>query len=285
MLCATWPQAARAAGPASTFDTGPENWQAAQSFFGTSPVEPPDYFATGGNPGGYIRLDDGDSGSNEQIAAFENLGTPFAGDRSGFYGGLFKFDLQLNGPGTRPAEASIGVGSTRLVGFERSAPGTTWRTFSKSLLENSWRFAGSGENPGPHPTKAQFKRVLAHLSRVAVIGDYQSASGEFANLDNVRLVAPHEVSRHLTLSYSLKRHRFKGRLSPHCFRSKHVLVRKARKGPDRTIRKVTTSGSGRFELEHHASPGVYYARAKKSFNPPAICRPASSTRIVVPQHA
>jgi hypothetical protein len=265
---------------ASTFKTGVQGWTYASNFFGLSLIQTPDHVSAGGNPGGYITQPDGDNGNSEDIGAFTNF-HQYPGDRSKYYGGLVKFDLKLNSPSTREAEAVLGSSAlhTTYYAFATPDPGTDWETYRIPLVQNAWTF---GAVKGSHPTKANFKGLLKKLSGVAVIADYLSTAGEIDSMDNYKLIPPKAFKRKLTLDYRGGPNKFEGRLSSSaslCRANTKVKILKIGRGPDHAIGSAKTNHKGEFSLAEKAKPGTYYATVPEKVKPPTICRAAASKNV------
>lgn len=78
---------AEAATLSSTFDTDADGWT------GNVPEGALSYVATGGNPGGHIRLTDTGAGVINGFASGALAGPSFSGDLSAFDGGTLSFDM------------------------------------------------------------------------------------------------------------------------------------------------------------------------------------------------
>jgi Ca2+-binding RTX toxin-like protein len=87
-------------------------------------------------------------------------------------------------------------------------------------------------------------------------------------------------SRTLTLGYSPKRKRFKGRLTsaePQCIGGQAVTIFKQREGDDLEIGEATTGASGGYKLKRRAKRGIYYSTVERSVvTGVAECDPATS---------
>jgi hypothetical protein len=90
-----------------------------------------------------------------------------------------------------------------------------------------------------------------------------------------------EVARELTLRYSAKRERFKGRLTTagpqECVDNQEVSIFRRAKGPDKHIGDAVTHPNGKYKLNKHARRGRYYSKAAEIVVPDvADCQPAKS---------
>jgi Laminin B (Domain IV) len=191
------PAAASAISASETFDTGLGGWVALQAPTDVPPMPPPDYHATGGNPGGYISLTDTNA-TTFGIATLRS-GSGFTGDFSGAYGGTLSFDLRTNtawaSTSFLPWISITGAGpQTAVCSFPTSAVPAdgNFHTLTATLTETakpgpdcSWE--DMLNNAGALFTNANFKAILASLQTITVSADVNSAAGETVSLDNVRL--------------------------------------------------------------------------------------------------
>ena len=89
------------------------------------------------------------------------------------------------------------------------------------------------------------------------------------------------VPRGLTLRYSTRRERFKGKLTApdasECADAREVSVFRKTSGPDRRVGKATTKASGAYRLTKHARRGKYYSTVDPETLPDvADCAAAAS---------
>ena len=89
------------------------------------------------------------------------------------------------------------------------------------------------------------------------------------------------VARGLTLGYSARRERFKGKLTapeaPECADDREVSIFRKTAGQDRRVGKATTKPNGAYRLAKHARRGRYYSTVKLETLPAvADCAAASS---------
>ncbi|MGH7453962.1 MAG: laminin B domain-containing protein, partial [bacterium] len=163
----------------SQFDTDDEDWRAVNNNMSI-----PTYFATGGNPGGYISITDNRSG----IAWYWQAPAKFLGDVSSAYGGSLSFDLKQSLTINQFDGIDIileGGGLTLVFNTPRN-PGTAWTSYSVSLIETAgWT---KTTLTGPPPTQAEMLSVLSSLTKLQIRGEYSSStSGDRTDLDNVVL--------------------------------------------------------------------------------------------------
>ena len=139
--------------------------------------------ATGGNPGGYLEATDRATGNYVHFLA----PSKYLGDKSGYYGGAFNFDMQRDsgtlGGAIPDILTLVGNGQT-LTWDAGSIPDADWTGYSVELVEGNFRFAN-----GTAPTQAQFEAILGELTAIRINAEYING-GETLFLDSVRMVAP-----------------------------------------------------------------------------------------------
>jgi gliding motility-associated-like protein len=168
----------------STFDTDGDGWTALDSNTGSTPA----YQSTGGNTGGFIQVFDGVLGT----ATFYVAPSKFLGNKSAYYGGTLRFDLQVS---VTPNSSTAGV---RLIGsgltlvklltpeFTLPAIAPEWSSYSFKLDESvAWRVTST---TGPLATAAQIQTVLGNLTELAINGEYSTVDADGGGLDNVSLI-------------------------------------------------------------------------------------------------
>ncbi|MGH7598664.1 MAG: laminin B domain-containing protein [bacterium] len=163
----------------SFFDSNAEGWIAVNNN-----TSIPTYFATGGNPGGYISITDNRAG----IAWYWQAPAKFLGDVSCAYSGSLSFDLKqsLTINQTNGIDIVLVGGGLTLVFNTLNNPGTAWTSYSVSLIETAgWT---KTTLTGPPPTQAEMLSVLSSLTKLQIRGEYSSStSGDRTDLDNVVL--------------------------------------------------------------------------------------------------
>ncbi len=157
------------------------------------------YNAAGGNPTGNV------SGSPFVI----NLGATsiyvnfyfvapgkFTGNRSGYYNGTLRYDIQPSsiGSGTQYAEAIITNNAGIALYYYPStqfqpAAAPAWTTFSITLNEVSGFWKTTDSPTGAAATQAQILGILNDLARLEIRGLYRDANTT-NRLDNVTLMPP-----------------------------------------------------------------------------------------------
>jgi gliding motility-associated-like protein len=163
----------------SRFDAGDEGWRAIGD-----PVNPiPTWFATGGNPGGWVRSIDASTGGTWQWSA----PAQFLGNKCTAYGNFLRFDLTASASNNNPTRPDVTLisGNLQLVFNTPDDPGATWTHYDVLLRENAgWRV---GSLNGQAPSQAQFRTVLSNLTGLRIRGEYLSSGDDEGGLDNVIL--------------------------------------------------------------------------------------------------
>ncbi len=143
----------------------------------------PDFVATGGDPGGFIRVQDPDEGWTYFIAPGK-----YTGDQSDKLGGTLSFSLQhnLNG-GTligNPPHVVLKSGSRILVADAGGPPASTpaWTPYSVSLTAGNWRV---GTLIGALATDADLQLTLSELGGLLLVGEFVTPVVESNGLDSV----------------------------------------------------------------------------------------------------
>ncbi len=164
--------------PASTFDAGDEAWRVEGDPVAGTFV----WGATGGNPGGHIRVSDLNTG----IRIWWVAPPAFLGDQSGRYGGEIRFDRVTDRTDKRnPPDYDVSLRGNDGVLLtyampDDSEPGLTWTSGAVPLTEAGWENDGTGQPA----TQAEFQAVLADLERVDILAEYTNAQ-ETNGIDNV----------------------------------------------------------------------------------------------------
>jgi hypothetical protein len=265
----------------TNFNTGTDGWKVAQSLGAAS--SDPAWSSGGGNPAGFIRFADTDPPGDDQGGSFSITGTPFAGDRSSYYGDNLKFDLRVNGQALNsPIVYLFGnppTGDSAVYARVSGAPGTDWTSFAIPLYSSDWK------DPVGVLTKAAFKAILANLTSIVILADYQTASGEFTDLDNVSLTPFSGVTVNRSVSLEYSAHAFRGKLSSDdttkCPVTNQVgAVMKRKRGDDLVMGLVSTNSTGNFVLAQAAKKGRFYALFSERHSPTVRCLAAKSPTVL-----
>jgi len=179
------------AGFLSTFSSGIDGWSGVaftEGLIGNPPAIvagwTPTFHATGGASGGYISA--GDTYTNLMGPwDFWSAPSSYLGSMGAYYGGTLAFDL-FSSPvdsdtSTYPEVLLIGNGMA-LYHVSGAAPGTTWTSYSISLIAADWRL---GSPTGTAPTVAEMQAVLASLTGLYIDADWYTGAQD-EGLDNVR---------------------------------------------------------------------------------------------------
>jgi alkaline phosphatase D len=170
----------------STFDTDDEGWRIGQ-FFSNDGNNAPAYFASGGNPGGFIRTTDA-----FLVTAFQAPGS-FLGDMSAAYGGTLHVDQRVASHDSLNYPLVLLGDGTLELQFRTTPPaaGTVWTQYDILLLASAgWEVSDGGDNANDKPdaTEAQLQQVLGNLTLFNLRGDWHTGSDQ-TDLDNVRILA------------------------------------------------------------------------------------------------
>lgn len=184
----------------STFDSDTGGWVAASVDGDTGQVNyiaNVIYNSTGGNPGGFISINDLDADST-----FLGAPSPFLGDISFAYGGTFQFDhidLTTAPGGTPLLDTPVGlVGNNRVLVFIAPLAETTWQTRIVPMQEDAgWVdfFTGTPVS------QAEFLGVLSDVELLGMQAETRRLFFEdLVGLDNVILTDVPEPSSLILLS-------------------------------------------------------------------------------------
>lgn len=160
----------------STFTAGLEGWTAVETTGGT-----PSHMVAGGNPGGFLYID-----NSENLWAYVVAPAAFLGNLSAFNGGSLSFDgNQLTGNGAYSDFNDWGrviitgaSGSASLDFAPGTIPVNQWRTYSAPLTAAAWGV-----------TPAVWSALLANVTdiRFSLEGTF---GGETNGFDNPTLQSP-----------------------------------------------------------------------------------------------
>ncbi len=179
----------------SNFNSSGESWTLGDS----DPSSSLTYFATGGNPGGYILFTDAAQGANDVFSA----PAKFLGDDSGFMGGTLSFDLAHNEPADditiSPLVIFGGTGDT--LSLIIAAPATssnpyTWSSYNIALNTGAGFVFDGGTNSangfnlsgGTAATLGDISVVLGNVTGIFVPADMHNGT-EVTGLDNFALTS------------------------------------------------------------------------------------------------
>ena len=152
----------------STFDTNIDGWTATDSQTGATPA----YYATGGNPGGFIGVVDAVTGT----ATYFNAPAKYLGNQALYYRGTLQFDLQVD-VAANSSTAGVRLTSSQgvvLVKLLPNLPATrpVWSSYQFVLDETEqWRV---GNVTGLIATATEIQAVLSSLAQLQINGEYST---------------------------------------------------------------------------------------------------------------
>lgn len=167
-----------AMGQTHTFDTGNEGWETNGD--ATSPTAA--WYATGGNPGGYIRVTDQSVGGTWYFQAPGQL----LGNKCDAYDTWLRYDQFVSDTNNQQISGGdpdviLFGGGLQLVYDNAVTPGLAWTHYDILLKEDAgWHI---NTQTGAVPTEAQFRAALADLYGLRIRGEYR-AQADFGGLDN-----------------------------------------------------------------------------------------------------
>jgi gliding motility-associated-like protein len=165
----------------STFDDDNEGWAAE----GDPVSNIAEWMPSGGMPGGHIRVTDASVGGTWFFVA----PAKFLGNKCDAYNTVFSYDQYTNDTSNQqqyPSRPDIEIfGNTATLVFNNPInPGTNWTSYAVLLRETAgWRLNSLN---GPIPTEAQFRAVLADITKIRIRGEYRPQE-DLGGLDNVYL--------------------------------------------------------------------------------------------------
>ena len=164
----------------SSFSSGAEDWSAQGDVQGAL-----SWSASGGNPGGYVFIDDLTTGGVTYFVAPSS----FLGNMSGAYGTSLTFDLRqtYSGAANQFNDEDVllqGAGLTLAYDLPTNPGNGTWTSFSVPLAATSWRV---NTLTGAVATAEQLQSVLSGLTSLRIRAEYQSGP-DIGSLDNVSMV-------------------------------------------------------------------------------------------------
>ena len=190
------PTAAMGAGViVSDFETGLDGWvKAAGSDAGSSLV----WVTTGGNPGGFLRVNEAAQGAVDRISA----PAAFVGDKSAFVGGTFQVDRQTNiltNISTSNDDIRL-VSDSMVLRYDLPSPGLNeWVTATVDLRAAAgWVKVSNNQAP----TDAEFLAVMSNLTAIQLLADFRSGT-ETPSFDNIIMTIPEPSAALVFLSFAL----------------------------------------------------------------------------------
>jgi len=179
----------------SDFESGLDGWTKAPGSDSGSTLT---WVTAGGNPGGFLRVNEAAQGNIDRIAAPEK----FLGDKSAFVGGTFSMDRQTN----TMNNALVANDDIRLIGdgvvlrYDLPAPEVDqWTTVTVELSADAGWLRVSDSQP---PTPAQFLAVMSDLTAIQLLADFRSGP-ETPAFDNIIMTIPEPSTATGLLSFAL----------------------------------------------------------------------------------
>jgi hypothetical protein len=170
----------------STFDTNAEGWAGvtADSTTGTVPVVTNlalTYSSSGGNPGGFVSVDDPDA---EDTLFVSPAG--FHGNLLMLLGGFIRFDMRYTGALDYNGPDLVIKGGGTVLRYNAPIPAVnpnTWTTISYTLSPGAGWTIGSGAAA----TVTDFQTVFAAITDLWITAELTNGFVENAQLDNVSI--------------------------------------------------------------------------------------------------
>ncbi len=239
-----------------TFDSGDDGW----SIYEGGSIGPADWYATGGNPGGFLShtSSEGDSG-----AAFGDAG--YVAHLSRYFGrARIVADIRSTAAAPGPPIVRLVDPTYPAFGSISSSGGeplsTQWRHYSFPLRPSAGWYDESGDRLG----SGDLRHFLNLDPVILVDADYGSGAGERIDLDNIGLIS--EWPR--GISIKPKKNGFKGVITikeghdaPQCLDSQKVRVLRERKRGARLFGKAKTDADGKYVIKGDLKRGRYFAQA------------------------
>ncbi|MCB0487534.1 MAG: gliding motility-associated C-terminal domain-containing protein [Cyclobacteriaceae bacterium] len=178
----------------SNFNVNAEGWTTPNDADGTI-----GYSATGGNPGGHVFGSPfvfvGGSGTfyfNFYFVA----PSAFLGNRSAYYNGTLRYDVQQSTTGTPNQYAEVTIANSLGVVLYYFPPvsnqppaAPSWATYSVALNNSNGNWKTTNNISGTAATEIQIQNVLSDLASLQIRGLYRDANTT-NRLDNVTLTPP-----------------------------------------------------------------------------------------------
>lgn len=145
----------------------------------------------GGNPTGYVSLQDPDGTAASGNTQYWSAPAKFLGNLLAFYGGALTYDVIDAGTfGSFNEEDVLLVGAGLTLEYSTSIiPSTSsWTSYAIGLSESGWRVETS-TGPGAAATQAQMQAVLSSVTALYIRGEYRLGP-DLASLDNPTLTIP-----------------------------------------------------------------------------------------------
>ena|GEM_PF-7096161 len=176
----------------SEFTHGPEQWKVRDYVTGSG-GQVSDWYA------GALQTTD-----VRDATVFSAPGPLYTGNKLAFYGGTVTFDLYsayLSSNTLHSFVLAIGSSTTLLHWYAGQPSNVDFETFTAVLSpqDGGWQIGGGPTGGGSTPTAAQFKAVLANVTRIYVNADWNDGS-DYVQMDRFAISAVPEPQSWLLLA-------------------------------------------------------------------------------------
>ena len=181
LSCLLFLSAATLVAQVNTFDADNQGWRASGDPVSTVAA----WQATGGNPGGYIRVTDAAQGGTWYFEA----GNAYKGNKCDAYDRFLRWDQFTSDTANQQVfggdpDVVLEGNNLTLVFDNAQNPTLAWTHYDIQLREDAgWRLGNTG---GPAPTQAQFRAVLNNVTALRIRGEYR-AQADYGGIDNFNL--------------------------------------------------------------------------------------------------
>jgi hypothetical protein len=284
---AVLPPAAGATDFTATFDSTNQGFLTAQFDANgqNASASPSIFVGSGGNPGGFIRHDDPDSGASEQQAIFVTPVEPVPAD----YGATISFDLRSTATSLRPpAEGWVYItvaGASSGVYCAFTAPTASFTNYATTLDADlpCWKnIVGNAD-----ATQSDIDAALsAGIRQVQINADFGTGANEDTDLDNFIFDdADPPVEREVSLKYKRSAKAFtgivsqdEGPIADSCVDGVEVELYKESGDQDQLLDTDVTDANGKYKIAKKARKNKkYYAYAPGAGADPVCAAEASKT--------
>jgi hypothetical protein len=255
---------------------------------GTFSSGPLSHVMSGGNPGGFIRWEDLNSGAEEKLAWFVPSPSDVPVD-SDLIGMVMSFDIRSTGATpARPVFIEVGdrqnPAAEGRIRCEFGVPSASWTTYSVVISPDDpcWRDFG-GEDADASDFGGVFT-VPELISAWVVSADFSPQAGELSDLDNF-VLEEWVLGREITLKYKKRSRAFGGVVSQVdgafpdvCVDTVVVQLFREAGAEDKLLDTDLTKENGKFKFAKNAKKNKqYYAVAPKIGEAPACAAATSKT--------
>jgi hypothetical protein len=165
----------------STFDSDADGWIVGSFLTPSGTTATPTYVASGGNPGGHLRVDDFTPWTAYQAPA------KFRGDLSVAYGALLRFDVRVPGVDALQYAAIVISNGTTTLEFRETPTVGGWYRFEIPLLASAgWQHSTNAKSSNTGATELQMQAVLSNIQFLHINADWLTGM-DYAELDNVMI--------------------------------------------------------------------------------------------------